>query len=89
MTTEQVVHYVALKDSHIEYFTRGSQGKVIILLPGGSLTVDYMDGLAKELAEAGYQTVSVNPRGAGNSTGTSNNVTLHDLANDVVGVIGT
>ena len=87
MTTERVVHNVALKDSHIEYFTRGRQGKVIILLPGGSLTVDYMDGLAKELAEAGYQTVSVNPRGAGNSTGTSNNVTLHDLANDVAGVI--
>lgn len=86
--SEQVVHTVELKDSHIEYFTiGGKKGKVVILLPGGGLSVDYMTGLAKELAKAGYRAVSINPRGAGNSTGKSNNVTLHDLADDVAGVI--
>lgn len=39
------------------------------------------------MARAGYRAVSINPRGAGNSTGQSANVTLHDLAGDVAAVI--
>lgn len=80
-------HTIELKDSHIEYVIRGGKGKTVILLPGGGLSIDYMDGLAKELTSDGYQTVSINPRGAGNSTGKSEDVTLHDLANDVAAVI--
>jgi len=83
----RVGHSVDLEDSHIEYFTRGKKGKVVVLLPGGALSIDYMDRLAKELVQAGYRAVSVNPRRAGNSTGNADDVTLHDLADDVAGAI--
>lgn len=83
----RISHSIDLKDSHIEYFTRGDKGDTVFLLPGGALNVDYMDRLAKELAESGYRVVSVNPRGAGHSTGKAEGVTLRDLANDVAAVI--
>jgi pimeloyl-ACP methyl ester carboxylesterase len=66
---------VKLADSSIEYFTRG-QGETIVLLPGGTLTVGYLDGLADALAKAGYRVVGINFRGAGKSTGASEGVTL-------------
>jgi hypothetical protein len=45
---------VKLANSHIEYFSRG-EGEAIVLLPGGTLTVGYLDGLANALAKAGYR----------------------------------
>jgi pimeloyl-ACP methyl ester carboxylesterase len=77
---------VKLADSSIQYFSRG-KGQPIVLLPGGTLTVSYLDGLADSLAKAGYRVVGINFRGSGESTGPSNGVTLQTLANDVAGVI--
>ncbi len=59
---------VTLADSNIEYFSRGA-GETIVLLPGGTLTVGYLDGLAEALAKAGYRVVAINLRGTGKSTG--------------------
>jgi hypothetical protein len=61
---------VKLADSNIEYFSRG-EGQPIVLLPGGTLTVGYLDGLADALANAGYRVVGINFRGSGKSTGVS------------------
>jgi pimeloyl-ACP methyl ester carboxylesterase len=77
---------VKLADSNIEYFSRG-KGETIVLLPGGTLTVGYLDGLAEALAKAGYRVVSINFRGSGKSTGSSQGVTLNTMADDVAGVI--
>jgi pimeloyl-ACP methyl ester carboxylesterase len=77
---------VKLADSSIEYFSRG-EGETIVLLPGGTLTVGYLDGLAEALAKAGYRVVGINFRGSGKSTGPSKGVTLRTMANDVAGVI--
>jgi pimeloyl-ACP methyl ester carboxylesterase len=77
---------VKLADSEIEFFSQG-QGEAVALLPGGSLSVAYLEGLAQELAQAGYRIVRINPRGAGNSTGSEANITLHTFAADVAGVI--
>jgi pimeloyl-ACP methyl ester carboxylesterase len=77
---------VKLPDASIEYFSRG-QGEPIILLPGGVLTVAYLDGLAEALSKAGYRVVGINFRGSGKSSGPSDGVTMQTLANDVVGVI--
>jgi pimeloyl-ACP methyl ester carboxylesterase len=77
---------VKLADSNIEYFSRGA-GEAIVLLPGGTLTVGYLDGLADELAKAGYRVVGINFRGSGKSTGSSEGVTLAKLADDAAGVI--
>jgi len=75
---------IKLKDSNIEYFSEG-KGQPIVLLPGGSLTVGYMEGLSHALAKAGFQAVRINFRGSGKSTGSGEGVTLHTLANDVAG----
>jgi pimeloyl-ACP methyl ester carboxylesterase len=77
---------VKLADSNIQYFSRG-KGEAIVLLPGGTLTVDYLDGLADALAKAGYRVVGINFRGSGKSTGSSKGVTLQTMADDVVGVV--
>lgn len=72
--------------SSVEYFIEG-EGSPIILLPGGSLNTVYLAPLAKELSNAGYQVVRINPRGTGQSTGDTSQVTMHDLGNDVAEVI--
>ena len=79
---------VKLTDSSIEYFSRG-EGEAIVLLPGGTLTIGYLDGLADALAKAGYRVVGINFRGSGKSTGTSEGVTLQTFADDVAGVVKT
>ena len=58
---------VKLADSSIQYFSRG-EGETIVLLPGGTLTVGYLDGVAEVLAESGYRVVGINFRGSGKST---------------------
>src|SRR4029077_8037168 len=75
---------VKLADSNIQYFSRG-KGEAIVLLPGGTLTVGYLDGLADALAKAGYRVVGINFRGSGKSTGSSKGVTLRKMADDVGG----
>jgi pimeloyl-ACP methyl ester carboxylesterase len=77
---------IKLPNSNIEYFTQG-KGEPIVLLPFGSLTVGYLEGLSQELADAGFQVVRINFRGSGKSTGSGEGVTLHTLAADVAGVI--
>jgi pimeloyl-ACP methyl ester carboxylesterase len=77
---------VKLADSNIEYFSQGN-GEPIVLLPFGSLTIGYLDGVAQDLAHAGYRVVRINFRGSGKSTGSGERVTLHTLASDVAGVI--
>jgi pimeloyl-ACP methyl ester carboxylesterase len=77
---------VELPDAKIEYFDQG-EGEPVVMLPGGSLNVTYMQPLADALSAAGYRAVRVNPRLAGNSTGSDENVTLHTLAADVAGVV--
>lgn len=77
---------VKLADSEIEYFSRG-EGEAIVLLPGGTLTVDYLDGLANALAKAGYRVVGINFPGSGKSKAPSKGVTLQTFADQVAGVI--
>jgi pimeloyl-ACP methyl ester carboxylesterase len=77
---------VKLSDASIQYFSRG-KGETIVLLPGGTLTVGYLDGLAEALAKGGYRVVAINFRGSGKSTGQSNGVTLQTFADDVAGVV--
>ena len=77
---------VKLQDAEIEYFSQGS-GDAVVMLPGGSLNVVYMENLADAIAESGFKAVRVNPRRAGKSTGSDENVTMHTFADDVAGVV--
>ena len=80
------IEMVKLTDANIEYISQG-EGTPIVMLPGGSLNVTYMENLANALAEAGYRAIRINPRGAGNSTGSDENLSLHTFADDVAGVM--
>lgn len=62
-------------------------GETVVLLPAGGAHVSYLAPLAQQVAAAGFQTVAVNFRGAGASTGPLDGLTLHHLAADVAGVI--
>jgi pimeloyl-ACP methyl ester carboxylesterase len=72
--------------AELECFSVG-EGPAIIMLPGGSLSVGYLSELAGVIAPAGFRVVCVNPRGAGDSVGPMQGLTLHDYAADVAGVI--
>jgi pimeloyl-ACP methyl ester carboxylesterase len=74
-------------DAAIEVVLQGNDGPLIVMLPSGGRGAGDFSLLANELANAGWQTAAVNPRGAGNSTGPLENLTLHDYARDVSEVI--
>ena len=79
---------VKLADADIEYFSRG-KGEAIVLLPGGTLTVSYLDGLADALAKAGFRVVGINfretPRAG--APGRARELRSQTMADDVAGVV--
>src|SRR5215471_5351145 len=77
---------VEVGEAMIEFLDDGS-GDTVVLIPGGGLDASYFDHFARRLAHAGFRAVAVNPRGAGESTGPLEGITLHTLAADVAGVI--
>ncbi len=77
---------VTLADTQIQYFSRG-RGETVVLIPGSTLTVGYLDGLAGSLAASGYRVVSINLRGTGKSVGSTEGMTLRTNADDIAGVI--
>lgn len=77
---------VEVGEAMIEFLDDGS-GDTVVLIPGGGLDASYFDNFARRLAHAGFRAVAVNPRGAGESTGPLEGITLHTFAADVAGVI--
>ncbi len=59
----------------------------VVMLPGAGMDAAALGEIPQRLASEGYRVVAVNPRGAAGSTGPVDNVTLHDLAADVAGVV--
>ena len=65
----------------------GGTGEPIILLARGEGEASTFDSFTPLLNKNGFRTIAINRRGYGGSTGPLENLTLHDLANDVAGVI--
>ena len=59
-------HLFHVGNTTVEYFSVG-KGETVVLLPGGSLSVNYLANLARSLDASGYRAVRINPRGAGAS----------------------
>lgn len=74
--------------ANLEVMLQGKKGPWMVMLPAGGRGADDFSLLADEAANAGWQTAAVNPRGAGNSEGPLENLTLHDYAEDMSDVIG-
>src|ERR1700756_79249 len=77
---------IEVGDAALECTLCGS-GAPVVLLANAGCSVGYFDHLARALATAGFQTISINMRGVGGSLGSLDGTTLHDLAGDVAGVI--
>lgn len=64
-----------------------SEAETIIALPGSGGDVTRYRDIGPTLAAAGYRLIAVNQRGIMGSTGSLNNLTLHDYAADVAAII--
>ncbi len=75
-------------DVSIEVHRYAPAGHLVCMLPGLGGGIKRFAKLASRLADAGYQPVAMNPRGAGESVGPLENLRMTTLANDVAEVIG-
>ena len=62
-------------------------GTPVVLLANAGCSGGYFADLARALAAGGLQAISVNMRGVGESRGSLDGITVHDLAADVAGVL--
>lgn len=62
-------------------------GTPVVLLANAGCSSGYFDDLARVLAAGGLQALCVNMRGTGESRGSLDGITVHDLAADVAGVL--
>jgi pimeloyl-ACP methyl ester carboxylesterase len=81
-----MIEKFSLDHVEIEAIVNGS-GEVIILLAGLGGEASTFDEFTPYLNNASYKTVAIDLRGIAGSKGPLDNLTLHDLASDVAGVI--
>jgi len=62
-------------------------GTPVVLLANAGCSTGYFDDLARVLAAGGLQAICINMRGTGESRGSLDGITVHDLAADVAGVL--
>ena len=70
----------------IEVIAEG-KGPLIVLLPSLGRDSEEFDPAAARIAAAGFRVLRPQPRGYGRSAGPMDNLTLHDLAQDLAAVI--
>ncbi len=75
-----------LGNVQIEAIINGT-GELFILLAAGGQEASAFNNFTPLLNKAGYKTVAINRRGFAGSKGPLEDITLHDLANDIAGVI--
>jgi len=81
-----VPEIISHDDVRIEVIAEGS-GPLIVMLPSRGRGAADFDVVAGELAKSGFRVVRPEPRGAGQSRGPMDDLTLHDLARDVAVVV--
>ncbi len=83
---ERAREIVAYDDVRIDVIVEG-RGSPVILLPGRGRNSEDFNDLAADIAKAGFRVLRPQPRGAGESRGPMQNLTLHDFARDIAAVI--
>jgi len=71
----------------VSFWTSGDSGDTVVALPAAGRSGRDFDVLVGALVRAGFNTAAVDLRGIGDSTGSLDDVTLHDLAADVAKLI--
>jgi pimeloyl-ACP methyl ester carboxylesterase len=77
---------VQSESATIEIFTLG-EGPLLVMLPSLGRGVEDMAEVAQRIARQGFSVCLPNPRGIGQSAGRMHNISLDDLADDVMRVI--
>lgn len=62
-------------------------GTPVVVLANAGCSTGYFEDLAHVLAAGGLQTIAINMRGVGGSSGSLHGISVHDLAADVAGVL--
>jgi pimeloyl-ACP methyl ester carboxylesterase len=79
-------HIIDVGGARIEVIAEG-YGPMIVLLPSTGRSSDDFDVLAGGLAKTGFRVLRPQPRGIGGSVGPMTDVSFHDFANDIAGII--
>ncbi|TAM52199.1 MAG: alpha/beta hydrolase [Paraburkholderia sp.] len=79
-------HTIATDGGAIEYLDWGSGPSIVMIASLGRGAEDFGE-IASGLADRGFRVIAPQPRGIGQSTSSSNPMTLHDYAADVAAVI--
>ena len=84
------VHFVPdeQRGVNLEVLVHGA-GPDVVLVPSAMRGAADFAQLQQDLASAGYRSLAINPRCAGNSTGSLDNIDLRDIANDIALVVDT
>ncbi len=67
--------------------TLEGSGTPVVLLANAGCSTGYFDDLTRVLVAQGLQTIAINMRGVGGSSGPLDGITVRDLAADVAGVL--
>jgi len=78
---------ISINDTIIIEAIVSGEGEAVVLIPGLALDASMFENLNSDLAANGYRAIAINMRGTAGSVGPMENITLHDLASDVGGVI--
>jgi pimeloyl-ACP methyl ester carboxylesterase len=78
----------AQRGVNLEVFVYGT-GLDVVLVPSAMRGAADFAQLQQDLAQAGYRSLAVNPRCAGNSTGPLEGIDLKDIADDIALVVNT
>jgi pimeloyl-ACP methyl ester carboxylesterase len=72
----------------LEVLVEGA-GEDVVLVPSALRGATDFAQLQSALADAGYRSLAIHPRGAGKSNGATDDLTIRDLADDVASVVST
>jgi pimeloyl-ACP methyl ester carboxylesterase len=86
MAAQSTVVEDGVRGVRIEVLVEGN-GPDVVLVPSAMRGASDFAMLQAALANAGYRTLAVNPRGAGASTGPFEDITLRDVADDIALVV--
>ena len=77
---------IKVGNATLECILHGS-GIPVVLLANAGCSTGYFEDLAQVLVAGGFETIAINMRGTGESRGSLQDITVHDLAADVAGVL--